>query len=296
MLPVHQRLIALAGGARRPRPVAGVPAERRRARAAARRPASASPRRSSPSLVAYAKLALKDDLLPTRAARRPVVPARPGRLLPAPVRERFAERAGRAPPAARDHHQRRRQLDGQPRRHHVRLPRDGGDRRDGRAGRAGVRRRAARCSASPAAWPRSRPSTTACRPRCRPMLYLEFRRLLDRAVRWFLTARPGRSTWAPRSTGSVRSCASSGRASATCSRATERPRLERARRRAGGGRGARGRSPAGGRPARRVLAPRHRRHRRDTGTTPTEVAALYYSLLRAVRHRRDAHPGHPAAA
>ena len=74
-------------------------------------------------LVAYAKLALKEDLLADRAARRPVVRSR---RWPTTSRRRCASSTptelAEPPAAPRDHHQRGGQLDGQPRRHHLRLP------------------------------------------------------------------------------------------------------------------------------------------------------------------------------
>ena len=154
----------LAGGARRPRPVAGVPAQRRRAEAARTTTALGLTSPEFSVLVAYAKLALKDDLLPDGAAGRAVVPVDAGRLLPG-ADPRPVRRPARRPPAApRDRHQRGGQLDGQPGRHHLRVPRRGGDRRDPRAGRPRVRRLPRGLRPDRPTSPRSRRSTTSSPP------------------------------------------------------------------------------------------------------------------------------------
>ena len=90
-------------------------------------------------LVAYAKLALKEDLLPSELPDDPWFQATLTDYFPAGAARAVRRRAGRAPAAPRDHHQLGGQLDGQPRRHHLRLPGDGGDRRDAGADRPGVR-------------------------------------------------------------------------------------------------------------------------------------------------------------
>ncbi len=141
-------------------------------------------------LVAYAKLALKARPAAQRAAGRAVVPVDAGRLLPGADPRPYARPAGQPPAAPRDHHQLGGQLDGQPGRHHVRLPR----RR---------RRPARRPSRSPArSWSAARSSTCSSYVAAvealdnvvptdaQTALYLEFRRLLDRSVRWFLQNRP----------------------------------------------------------------------------------------------------------
>ena len=139
MLPVHEPPHPVAGGARRPRP-----------RRWSSCPATASSTRrhddgvglTSPEfsvLVAYAKLALKEDLLPTALPDEPWFQSTLRRLLPG-ADPRAVRRPARRPPAApRDRHQRGGQLDGQPGRHHVRVPRRGGDRRHPGAGRPRVR-------------------------------------------------------------------------------------------------------------------------------------------------------------
>ena len=128
---------------------------------------------------------------PTR--RCPTTPGSPAtlaELLPQAVATQV-RRADRGPPAApRDHHQLRRQLRWstvaaspsptararRPVRHPSRSP--------------APTSCAARSSTSPATCARSRRPTTSSAPRPQTSLYLEFRRLLDRSVRWFLTSRP----------------------------------------------------------------------------------------------------------
>ena len=179
----------LAGGARRPRPRAGVPPVRRRDRQAPRRP----PRADLTGVLGAGGLRQarpQGGPAPHRAARRPVVPADAHRLLPGPDQGAVC-RAARLPPAApRDRHQRGRQLARQPRRHHLRVPGRGGDRRDRRGGRPRVRRLPRGVRAVRLRRRASRRWTTSCPPQTQTALYLEFRRLLDRAARWFLTARP----------------------------------------------------------------------------------------------------------
>ena len=122
---------------------------------------------------------------------------------PTPLGSGSASGCARAPAAPRDRHQRRRQLDGQPGRNHLRLPRRRRDRGHGRSRSPGPSWSAARCSGCRRSSATSRRSTTACRPSAQTALYLEFRRLLDRAVRWFIQNRPSiRSTSPPRSSGS----------------------------------------------------------------------------------------------
>ena len=78
-----------------------------------------------------------------------------------PLREQV-RRADRGSPAApRDHHQLGRQLDGQPGRHHLRLPRRGGDRGVARAGRPRLRRVPRDLRPRRLRAPRSRPPTTS---------------------------------------------------------------------------------------------------------------------------------------
>ena len=129
----------LARGPRRPRPRPGVPPDRRRDR-------EAGARRAGPEVTgvlgagglrqARAQAGHPRELDP----RRPVLRADPGRLLPAADPRELPRRARRPPAAPRDRHQRGRQLDGQPGRHHLRLPRAGGGRGHPRAGHPGVRR------------------------------------------------------------------------------------------------------------------------------------------------------------
>ena len=152
---------------------------------------------------------------------------------------------------------------------------------DARAGRPGLRGRREVFGLRALRAPRSRRSTTQVRTAAQTALYLEFRRLLDRAVRWFLQNRRPRSTSAPRSSASRRSWPSSApqmpdllqrRASASA--------LERRRRRArAAGRARRARGPR--RPALldRLLAARHRRDRHaTTGRDAGEVAPVYFAL------------------
>ena len=141
MLTVHERLIHwLEERGDLDRALEFLP-DRRRDREAARTTGSGLKSPEFSVLVAYAKLALKEDLLASVAPRRPLVRAHAGRVLPAArSASEYADAARRAPAAPRDRHQRGGQLDGQPGRHHLRLPGRGGDRRDPGAGRPRVRR------------------------------------------------------------------------------------------------------------------------------------------------------------
>ena len=124
-------------------------------------------------------------------------------------------------------------------------------------------------------------------------LYLEFRRLLDRAVRWFLTSRPSPARHRRRDRAVPRaSCASCAAGARRCSsapsgggcerRATELAKLGRA------GRTSRSRGGA----ARRVLAARRRRHRHRHRRAGRRRRAGLLPRLRAVRRRRHAQPDH----
>ena len=184
---------------------------------------------------------------------------------PEPIRERYRRRARRAPAAPRDHHQRGGQLDGQPRRDHLRVP-----------GRS--RRPARRRSRSPArSWCAARCS--ACRLSSRDVealdnvvtddvqtvLYLEFRRLLDRAIAVVphvppvtldVVAEVARfagsvAEFAPRMPRDAAGCASG-------------ERMQRRTQGAGEGRRADATAARAASPARPVLAARRRRHRRRT--------------------------------
>ena len=73
-------------------------------------------------LVAYAKLYLKNQLIATSLPDDPWFETTLAEYFPKPLRGKYAERDRGAPAAPRDHHERRRELDGQPRRHHLRLP------------------------------------------------------------------------------------------------------------------------------------------------------------------------------
>ncbi len=90
-------------------------------------------------LVAYAKLALKEDILASSHPRRPLLRAHPGGLLPAADPGEVRRRAREPPAAPRDRHQLGGQLDGQPGRHHLRVPGRGGGGRHPRAGHPRVR-------------------------------------------------------------------------------------------------------------------------------------------------------------
>ena len=132
---------------------AGVPPVATPARAAAPQPGWGSPRRSSRCCVAYAKIAL--DRGPGRHRALPDEPWFAPTLrgyFPQPLRRALRRPARRPPAAPRDHHDLRGQRDGQPGRHHVRLPRRGGDRRRRRAGGPRLHGRAARCSACADFW------------------------------------------------------------------------------------------------------------------------------------------------
>ena len=295
MLPVHAAAHPVAGGARRPRPVAGVPAQRQRAEAAARHRRGAD---LAGVLGAGGLRQARAEGRPAaqRAAGRAVVPVDAGRLLPGADPRPVRRPAGQPPAAPRDHHQLGGQLDGQPGRHHVRLPRGGGDRRHPRAGRPRVRGLPRGLRPDAPTSPRSRRSTTSSPPTPRP------RSTWSSAGCW--TARSGGScrtarrpwTSAPRSSGSVAVVAEHGPQMLSLLQGEERQRLERriAELEAAGA-PSRDRDP-GGRAARPVLAAgRGRDLRRDRPRRQRGRAGLLRDL-RAVRHRRDADAGDPAAA
>ena len=137
--------------------------------------------------------------------------------------------------------------------------------------------------------PRSRRWTTWSPTDAQTALYLEFRRLLDRAVRWFLQNRAGRP-WTSRA--EIERFAAGGRR-ATARRCRRLLRGASASGSSGGppswcepGAPSRARDPRGG-AARPVLAARRGRDlRRDRRATPSEVAPVYFAALRAVRDRR----------
>ena len=111
------------------------------------------------------------------------------RYFPRQVVERYADRLRSAPTSARDHHDSGRQPDHQPRRYHVRLPHHGRDRRHTRS-RSRVRTLwLARCSRWRASGRRVAELDNRVPVRAQSRLYLESRRLLDRATRWLLQSR-----------------------------------------------------------------------------------------------------------
>ena len=265
-----------AGGARRARPRAGGAARRRGA--GARRADGLG--LTSPEfavLLAYVKIALEDDLAPT-ACRTRRGPAGAGR---ATSRRRCA--SGIAD-----------QMAAHPLRREIvttvlvnEMVNRGGITFVFRAveetgaaagaGRAGVRRVPRRLRPA-ASSPRSRRWTTWCRPRRRPALYLEFRRLLDRAVRWFLhPAAPHRRRRRDRAV--PRPVCRAGAAAARAGPGAERGGWS------SGPSGCRRWAPAGagpgGRPARPVHAAGHRRDRRRTGSRPSRTVAGCTSTRRS---------------
>ena len=145
---------------------------------------------------------------------------------------------------------------------------------------------------------RWRRSTTSSPPTPRRQLYLEFRRLIDRSVRWFLTSRPSRLD--------VAAEVARFRAVVARARPADRRRCSRASERTAA------RSAADRRAARSAGAPSRARDPRgracststrcstcveiatETGETPSDVAPVYFADLRAVRHRRDADAGDPS--
>ena len=141
-------------------------------------------------LVAYAKLALKADLLPTALPDEPWFQSTLADYFPRADPRAVPRPAGQPPAAPRDHHELGGQLDGQPGRHHVRLPCGGGDRRHARS-RWPVRSwSAARCSTCSSYVAAVEELDNVVSTDAQTELYLEFRRLLDRSVRWFLQNRP----------------------------------------------------------------------------------------------------------
>ena len=249
-------------------------------------------------LVAYAKLALKADLLAERA--RPTTRGSQQTLaqyFPHAMREQYADELAAAPAAPRDHHQLRRQLDGQPRRHHLRLPGAGGDRRHPRAGRPRVRRLPRGVRPGGLRRARSRRSTTSCRPQTQT----------DALPRVPAAPRPRGPAGSSPSRPSQPRHRRRGRAvRGRCrgARAAGAELLQRRREERGWRSGppswrGRGLPPTSPRAPRSLLdwfslldivdiADRHRPRRR------ARSPPLYYVRLGAVRHRRDAHQGQPA--
>ena len=142
-------------------------------------------------LVAYAKLALKEDILASSIPDDPYFERTLAELLPAGrSASTYAGELAEPPAAPRDRHQRGRQLDGQPGRHHLRLPRR---RRRPGATPEQVTRAFVVCREvfGLADYVREVEALDNVVPTAaQTALYLEFRRLLDRSVRWFLTSRP----------------------------------------------------------------------------------------------------------
>ena len=124
--------------ARRPGPGPGVPAQRRRDRLAPEgRPGPAVAGVLGPHRLHQARP--QASAAAHRVAGRPVVPRHPRGLLPARDPGGVPRHARPAPAQARDHHQRGRELDGQPGRDHLRVPGQRGDRGERRADRPGLR-------------------------------------------------------------------------------------------------------------------------------------------------------------
>ena len=127
-------------------------------------------------------------------------------------------------------------------------------------------------------------------------LYLEFRRLLDRSVRWFLTSRPSRldiGAEVERFRGVVQEL---GPQVPDLLRGDERKRLDRrAAEFAKAGVPERA-EPARGDAARLVQPARHRRHRRRDGPRAGRRRAAVLPRVRALRHRLDAEQGQRPAA
>ena len=125
-----------------------------------------------------------------RVARRPRLRAGARALLPARrARAVRVDRIARPPAAPRDHRDRARERRGQPGRHHVRVPHRRGDGRDGRRHRARARSRPRRLPARTRCGATSRRSTGSSTSTRRPTMYLESRKLVERASRWLLRHR-----------------------------------------------------------------------------------------------------------
>ena len=117
-----------------------------------------------------------------RPARRRAARGRPGRATSRPSCASAIADAIRAPPAAPgDHRHRARQPDGQPVGHLVRPPDDRGHRRLGRRRDAGLGRRPATSSTSPTCGPRSTRSPGEVPLDIQLELFLDCRRMVERA-------------------------------------------------------------------------------------------------------------------
>ena len=190
MIPVHQRLIRDARGARRPGPRDRVPA-RPTPRSRRGTPPAGGSRPRSCRCCSPTRRSSSPSSCCDRLRRRAVVRSWAARVLPDALVERFERPARRAPAARRDHHLRRGQRHGQPGRHRP-------SRSARRRRRAPVRQRCCgrtpwpeRCSRCRDFWARVEALDDAVPTAAQTALLLESRRLLDRATRWILQARGG---------------------------------------------------------------------------------------------------------
>ena len=126
------------------------------------------------------RVRLPDEAWTARGARE---------LLPDAAARAVRRPDGRAPAAPRDRHHRAGQRGGQPRRHIVRLPRGGGDRGDARRTCCARTWWCARCTACATCGAAVEALDNQVPTGAQTAVYLEARRLLDRAVRWLLTNR-----------------------------------------------------------------------------------------------------------
>ena len=141
-------------------------------------------------LLAYAKITLEEDLLASRAARRPRFPARAGAGVPDRDSCPVPGPHSRAPAATRDHRDSACERRRQPGRPDVRLPARRGDRRDAARHRARARsgprdlRPGRRCGATIEALDGHVDVDV------QTDMYLASRRLVERGARWLLRSRP----------------------------------------------------------------------------------------------------------
>ena len=225
-----------------------------------------------------------------------MVPVDAAPLLPGADR-RAVRRPARQPPAApRDRHQLGGQLDGQPGRHHVRLPGRGGDRRHPGAGGPRVRGLPRGLRPDAPTSPRSRRSTTSSPPAPRPRS--TWSSAGCSTARCAGSCRTARRRWtsAPRSSASARSWPSTARRCCPCC----------------WGRSASGSSagsPSWRRPARRARSRPGRpgcstssrcstwsRSAAETGRDASEVAPVYFATSEQFGIDGMLIADHPAAA
>ena len=202
MLDVHDRMMRGLEQTRPARPRAGGAARRARTIAERRAAHIGLTQPELAVLLAYSKITLYAELLDSDLPEDPALTARAGRLLPGAAARALRRPAAAAPAAARDRRHAGDQRRRRPRRHHVRVPAAGGHGRERRPTSRAPTPSRATCSTCAASGPTSRRSTSRSTPTRRS-------RCCSRPAAWSSGPRAGccatgrgRSTSAPRSSGS----------------------------------------------------------------------------------------------